>query len=108
MLEAEMQREMQFDEEKTTCKTLILHMQKLLDREAATTTAASSNGIHVGVVPQRSQSSPAATSTGLTPNARLANADRECECTCVSALGRIHMLRNVILMAAQLVGKIHR
>lgn len=74
-----MQREMQFDEEKTTCKTLILHMQKLLDREAATTTSASSNGI--GVVPQRSQSSPAATSTGRTPNARLANADRECECT---------------------------
>lgn len=81
MLEAEMQREMQFDEEKTTCKTLILHMQKLLDPEATSTSY--SNGVDVVVNldpqrPQRSQSSPAARSTRPTANSHI---DRESECT---------------------------
>ena len=48
-----MRREMKFDEEKTTCRTLIALLQKMV-------APASTNGAP-GLDPQRSFSSPAAT-----------------------------------------------
>jgi hypothetical protein len=66
VLEAEMQREMQYDEEKTTCRTLVAHLQKLL---RASSSAADCNG-DVGTLmtfdPQRSRSSPATLSVAST------------------------------------------
>lgn len=57
---------MQYDEEKMTCKTLIAHLQKLI--EATSSSVADGNGTPGGIPmttnsdPQRSHSSPAATS----------------------------------------------
>ena len=50
VLEAEMRREMEYDEEKTVCRTLISHLEKMVEH---TTT----NG-GPGLDPQRSFSSP--------------------------------------------------
>ena len=62
VLEAEMWREMQYEEEKTTCKTLIAHLQKLME---GSTVTAECNGAVAGSGlksdPQRSRSSPAST-----------------------------------------------
>ena len=64
-----MRREMKYDEEKSTCRTLIAHLEKLAEPSSAaisSTTTTTSNG-GLGLDPQRSHSSPAAPVSLPTP-----------------------------------------
>ena len=75
-----MQREMQYDEEKTTCRTLIAHLQKLLRASSSTADCNGDVGTLMTFDPQRSRSSPATLSVASTADTLQATASvRDCE-----------------------------